>query len=276
MNVIPPDTDELLWEVARDPHSATAEQFRARYPELVAELDKRAEMLRGLRHARRGPGDEIPEPRVLAGRNPMISMPRWSVGVAATLLLFSIGLAFMAVFNRPQAAAEDAAVATSLEVQPSESRAVTDADQSEKNVENRDRPQMQGINEENRGSIGSPVPFARPPFERSVTIQEQSVSLTNAIQAITAQAGISVTVAPGFEDKAVTVQFKDVPALVALRTLGSQNGFRVVEQGNAEVLIIPENSSTTPLLVDPQREQSNGPPTRSSTGGLPSLPPAGN
>jgi len=41
MNVIPPDTDELLWDVAREPESPAAEQFRARYPELNDELARR-------------------------------------------------------------------------------------------------------------------------------------------------------------------------------------------------------------------------------------------
>jgi hypothetical protein len=267
MNVIPPDTDELLWDVAREPESPAAEQFRARYPELNDELARRAAMLGGLKAARRGPGDDIPEPRVLSQRQPMISMPRWTIGVAAALFVFSIGLAFMAVVQNRTMPAETPALAGEANAGPP--RISSHADQSNSTQELA-IPQER-LDQGNTGSVGRPGPVAPPPFEKLVSMSESSISLTNALNTLAAQAGIQITFAPGIEDRAVTVQFRDLPALTALKTLGQQNGLRVLEQSRTSVLVVPENGGTQPTLQEPTSgmQPSSQAPNRS----MPTLPP---
>lgn len=267
MNVIPPDTDELLWDVAREPNSPAAEQFRARYPELNEELDRRAAMISGLKSARRGPGDDIPEPRVLARHQPMISMPRWSIGIAAALLVFSIGLAFMAVVQNRTQPAETTATSADANAGPPRISSYTDPNNATQEV----RIPGEQIDQQNAGSIGRPGPVAPAPFERLVSMNESSISLTNALNSLAAQAGIEITLAPGIEDRAVTVQFRDLPALRALKTLGEQNGLRVLEQSRTSVLVVPENSGTQPTLQEPSSsmQRSSQAPNRS----MPTLPP---
>ena len=110
MSPLPEDRDELLWELARDPLSEAAQQYRQRYPEDVAELESRAAMLGKLTAAKPIPPAIIPAPHVLLEKpTPEVRMPRWSLGVAAALLVFSLALGYYAVTRpQPQTLATDA------------------------------------------------------------------------------------------------------------------------------------------------------------------------
>ncbi|MEJ5170061.1 MAG: hypothetical protein WHU10_03650, partial [Fimbriimonadales bacterium] len=94
----------------------------------------------------------------------------------------------------------------------------------------------------------------RPPQPRSETeqmsplsVRLEKVPLSTALQAIAQQAGLRVTLAPGFEriDATVDVDLAQVRPMEAFETLGRTYGFTAFYQGNREVLVIPAPSTGT-------------------------------
>jgi hypothetical protein len=273
MSPLPEDRDELLWELARDPLSEAAQQYRQRYPEDVVELENRAAMLGKLTAAKPIPPAIIPAPHVLLEKpTPEVRMPRWSLGVAAALLVFSLALGYYAVTRpQPQTLATDAG-------RPSIS-ATGDSNMEGAPMSGDRKLQSQGMGQgspEGMDPAGGtapgttnqvptgPQPLAptqpADPTMLPITIQDEGTSLRSVIEQIGSAAGLDIEFAPGFTDGPVSVRYVNVPAMTILKTLGQSNGFTPLNQGNRKVLIVPATDPNAPVLQDPNMGTGQGLP----------------
>lgn len=268
MSMLPEDRDELMWELARDPLSDAAQQYRQRYPEDTAELDSRAAMLGKFTAAKPVGPAIIPAPHVLLEKpTPEVRMPRWSLGVAAALLVVSMALGYMAL-NRPQ----PQALAT--ESGPRTLDAAAEGQSMDKNAETGER-RVQGTSSGSPEGVdpnvapGSsnqvptgPQPLApvqpADPTMLPITIQDEGTSLRSVIEQIGMAAGLSIEFAPGFTDSPVSVRYVNVPAMTILKTLGQSNGFTPLNQGDRKVLIVPTTDPNAPVLQDPNMGNGAG------------------
>jgi hypothetical protein len=251
---VPREIDELMWAVAEDGRESTIDQFNSRYPEFEGELEKRRHMVGSLKGSR--PHAELPRfvPRQQVrsfGPSRLVV-----VGVAA-LVLASVTLATYAtmqivngkrsapapvdgpeiVFNPPQFDNDP------IPVEPDKSTAPMQPDEVQP---------LQETSQVNDIYMGR------------ITIQSSDVSLEQAIKDMVAQAGLYVTIAPGFEDKRIRVSFVEQPLFDVLQELGQHFGFTAFKQGSAEILIVPaldqnpRNTIAGPGSTSPVETTSGG------------------
>ena len=224
---IPREMDELMWSVAEaDDPQATAE-FGERYPDLRVEMTKRLKMVRGLKGSR---------PRSRAERFvPVQTVRRFgptklAVAGVTALVLVSVGFASYAVFQITRKQDSNTAPigpAASIDL-PSGFVAPDDA------VE----PLEMNPDRTSGGDANAAVPITDL-FQNLVTISEPRILLTDAIRAVAVQAGVTITIAPGFQDLYIRIEYIDAPAKQVLADMGRVFGFTAMQQNARSALIIP-------------------------------------
>ncbi|HAY14779.1 MAG TPA: hypothetical protein PLB31_03400 [Fimbriimonadaceae bacterium] len=269
MSMLPEDRDELMWELARDPLSEAAQQYRQRYPEDVAELESRASMLGKFTAAKPVGPAIIPAPHVLLEKpTPEVRMPRWSLGVAAALLIVSMALGYMAI-TRPQP--QNLAIESGpRSLQATENQAKDTADESgERRIQGTNSGTPEGVDPNVAPGSNNTVPTGPQPLAPvqpadptmlPITIQDEGTSLRSVIEQIGMAAGLTIEFAPGFTDSPVSVRYVNVPAMTILKTLGQSNGFTPLNQGDRKVLIVPATDPNAPVLQDPNMGTGQGLP----------------
>lgn len=269
MSMLPEDRDELMWELARDPLSDAAQQYRQRYPEDTAELESRAAMLGKFTAAKPVGPAIIPAPHVLLEKpTPEVRMPRWSLGVAAALLVVSMALGYMAYTRpQPQTLATDSGP---RRLQAAEDQAKdAAASGGERKIEGTTNGSPEGVDPNVAPGTSNQVPTGPQPLAPvqpadptmlPITIQDEGTSLRSVIEQIGLAAGLSIEFAPGFTDAPVSVRYVNVPAMTILKTLGQSNGFTPLSQGDRKVLIVPTTDPNAPVLQDPNMGNGQGLP----------------
>ncbi len=186
---IPPEIDEMLWATAESSEERVVQEFERRYPQYRAELARRRAMLEALRKAR---PREFPTRRVspLARDRtpPRISLLRfWWVPVAA---VFLVGVAVASywltkgIIPSPASQAPEREALSLPSVSPSP---------SEKREEMQPVPQAPR-NAQAPGSV--PRPFTPAPDAPRVVLPLKGMSLHRALEEVSRQAKITVTIMP--------------------------------------------------------------------------------
>lgn len=224
---IPREMDELMWSVAEaDDPEATAE-FGERYPDLRIEMTKRLKMVRGLKGSR---------PRSRAQRFVPVQTVRQfgptklAVAGVVALVLFSVGFASYAVFQITQKPdSQDEPFEQTVATDPPSGFVAPDDAVEPLEVNPGRTP---GDDLENAALVSDL-------FLNLVTISEPRMLLTDAIRAVEVQAGVTITIAPGFQDLYIRIEYIDAPAKQVLADMGRVFGFTAMQQNARSALIIP-------------------------------------
>lgn len=232
---VPREIDELMWEIAEVKDGALETQFTARYPGFVEELQKRKAMVADLKGSKPTREHEIfvPSKEVrYMGPNKI------AVVLASSLMLASVVFATYATMRYFGSRRIDEPIIPPT-MPPVEEALIQKQPAPEPVFE-------EGIPES--GSLGAqdgqPEIIQRPtPFMTLVSVSSENTSLSDVINNIASQAGITLTIAPGFEDKTIFILYENQPAIGILNDLGRRYGFTAFTQGKSEVLVIPARGS---------------------------------
>ncbi len=237
---IPPDLSEKLWQLTESQDAKAIEAFLKKHPELKSEFNARSKMINGIKGSR-PEQSKASKGRFMPSPKPLSSGPnRLGAAVAATILVAG------AVF---------ATVGTL------------------KYIENTTAPQkplnINQVHNMTAGGDGTPQPKQELPLiennppvandpasvqpleatravDRPVTIVAKSIKLSSALNDIGLQAGIRLNSAPGMPDPEITLDFRDVPAIQVLQSLGQQFGFTPMTESQNSVLLIPARDPNSP------------------------------
>lgn len=254
MNV-PREIDELMWEIAESHDETIEKQFVARYPMYVAELDMRRKLIGDLKGSRptREPAIFVPSAEV---RN--FGASRLTVAFMAAILVASFGFASYATVRFLTSRNPEAPI-----VPPTKTYEAPPAQFSQTPIEAEPQFLPKSNSEEVVG--GEPLSAQQTdPYLRKVTLRSEKTTLVDVINEIGAQAGLTITVAPGFVDRTIFIIYEDQPAIGVLNDLGRKYGFTPFEQGNQEILVIPARGSGSIKetgaagVANEIKEESNG------------------
>ncbi|MBX3110852.1 MAG: hypothetical protein KF857_02490 [Fimbriimonadaceae bacterium] len=231
---LPPAIDAAMWELAESNDQAALDAFVARYPEYMQELTQRVRMVRGLKGLK--PANKAKERFVpVSDPLPMPTTNRWAVPVAATLVLGSLVFATVSVTRWMDAQNRAKEVVTHqnppLQVMPPKDKApvVGQAEVVPKNG--------------GTGPVQDPVPpqpeRPKTPWDVPVTISSDRTTLMAALQAVAAQAGISLEFGPGMPDIDIQADYRQQPAKLVMQDMGKNFGFTVLQQTQNTGLVIP-------------------------------------
>ena len=224
---LPEDIDRLLWEVAESQDPAAFDDFEKRFPQLVIELGKRIKLVRELRDARDTGDPKKPVPHFDRREPaPTIRLTPALVGMCV-FALAAVGLGAYSITthyvnNRPP------------EVVPLLTPAL---------------PSVPPV------VIGKPSPTSppgyiannpTPPPSQQVPeymkprdFSADRLKLQVALQAVAESGGLSIEFAPNTPNPEIKLQYIGMSSLDIMKDLGVRFGFTAFDQGNHEVLIVP-------------------------------------
>ena len=225
---IPREMDELMWSVAEaDDADATAE-FGERYPDLRIEMTKRLKMVRDLKGSRpRSRAERFVPVQTIRHFGPS----KLAVAGITALVLFSVGFASFAVLQitqRPEPGPSE----SEQTPEPSSSFGASTSDGSKLGP-------LELNPDLRRGTESATPEPVNDLFQNLVTISEPRMLLTDAIRAIADQAGITITIAPGFQDLYIRIEYINAPAKQVLADMGRAFGFTAMQQNGRSALIVP-------------------------------------
>jgi hypothetical protein len=245
---IPREIDEAMWRLAESRDPEALEAFVERYPDFKVEMTQRLKAMDRLRQAK---------PQAEAGRFRAPVAPAappqralWAVGALAAASLVFAGYVIGGGFERrPEPQPTTAATGPSDAAGPSPAT-VTDPGQPSVSGSTAG-PQAPAGPPPDQGSDRPPI-VPVDPFDRLVTVQVESGTLSSVLDQVAAQAGIRLLRAPGFVDEQIQANYVDLPARQVLADLGQAYGFTVVQQEGAEALVIPAlDQNQGPVTVPP-------------------------
>lgn len=225
MKPIPRDIDELMWAIADKPTDAALADFEVRFPEFRGELGRRLSMVRSLRSSH--PQAPVPSmPKFLP--RPQSPNRVWPMALAAVVLATIGFTATRTLFTSPPAVPEKPPVTQVNNNLPPGAQSATT---------------MSGIDVVDNGTqppAVNPVQSKpEPPPYTTLGVRIKGVPVSTALQAIAAQAGISVEIAPGLSEDLIDVDFNGLTAPQMFEQLGTQHGFTALEQEYKRFLIVP-------------------------------------
>jgi len=270
---LPPELKELLWETLDSDNQELREKLIARRPELEPELESAEKMSDALRAARPAPPASLPLPVCLAPSG-WRALPRFAqfASGAAVLVAVAFGANAILTLNRtpqPETAATQAISPSSVTARETQSAGAASEPQTQST------PPTAGTGPV--APANTPPIVAPPsPIQTPVTINVENTSLQAVLRDIATQAGLSLTLAPGLANPAVTIQYSGVPAEVIFSTLGQRFGFTAIPQGERDLLILPAREQNQPMLNPeggraPQDIPTRQSPPRESDGTLPAI-----
>lgn len=238
MSHIPPEINDLMWQIAESQDDKAIEQFHERYPAYRAELMSRMTMVRGIKGSR--PVEIKSKTRFLPTPQRLNSdPPRWVAFVAATFLLAAGVFATLGTLRFVESQNAPPTVVSGGLDNISASNGTTGSTNVQ--PENTDKPDatVPDVGDE------QPVKPASP-MDKRVTIVAKNISLDNALNDIAVQAGIRLESAPGMPDIIIQLDFRDIPALEVLQALGRSFGFTPMIQTPNSALLIPARDPNSP------------------------------
>ena len=234
MKEVPPEIDALMWSLAENGGPLAIEEFETRHTRYGPELARRIRMVAELREA----GRATSRRPAFTPRTPRVTpASHGAVAAAAGLAILAVGVVAYVV------ASGGARTPTASVAAPPSPIPISRVTPTPTPPPRRNEPKS------------SPAPeAARPPeptpdylTPRDVRIED--TALTAAIRLVAAGGGLRVTVAPGFEDRQVTLDYRGLNTVDTLKAMGDEYGFSVMEEEDGHVLVLPtRDSSATPRI----------------------------
>jgi hypothetical protein len=94
-------------------------------------------------------------------------------------------------------------------------------------------------------TIQEPKPEKPADYTKPRDVRIEDTDLTTAITLVAQGSGLQVTVAPGFKDRRVSLDYRGLSAFDILRAMGEQYGFTVFQESEDHVLVVPARSEDT-------------------------------
>ena len=227
---VPPEIDRLMWAVAESPTDSAVLEFGSRYPDHRAELMKRMNMVRELKHEVRPSDDAHRElPRFQPKPPAPPGMPNgWPVAVSlAALALGTLAYAGYAVSRAPKAVPPPAPPVVNLAppVPP-------------KIVYSTAPPSLSPENEQ-PAPPPTPVDTTAAYLKPRAKVSFKDVSLMDALTMLSAESGMKLIIGPGFQDEKISLDYADRSTLEILLDLAKQYAFTVSDEGSGNFLVLP-------------------------------------
>lgn len=261
---IPPEIDQTMWGIAESGSDAAADQFRGRHPEYATELDKRLEMVRGLKKS--SPvGRQPKNDRVPAFRNPRLARPAptsprlpWAIGGLGLSLAVLAAVLFWPAPTAPVQKVTPTGSVAGTRTAPSEPPASNPSPPAGTQGGSGTIDPGPGTNPNaapTGTSAGSGLAPA-PPQLQPQDFRFREAKLSDALRMIAAQGALQIQFLPNFVDSTVEIDLPQRTPIGALQELGKQYGFTPFDQGNGTVIIVPARESPTIERGSPGPESS--------------------
>ncbi|GMV88680.1 MAG: hypothetical protein AMXMBFR81_16110 [Chthonomonas sp.] len=246
----PQHLSSLMWVIAESQDRQGLAEFAAKHPEFAEEMNKRFAMVSGLRGSRPGHIRQTHVPPFKRRPVEQPAAPRW-VWAAAFVGLCALGYASYELAKSYAGPPPTKPVA--------EVRTPAAGGQGFENV-TPPQPTLSGSQNPGASQAHDQTQQGAPDNLRSVELTD--VDLRTALQAIAAQTGYQIELAPGFPEKHLArVSYTQLTGLDMLRDMGARLGFTVFEQERNRLLLVPAVDPAAPTgrpLGDVQ-ESSPGP-----------------
>jgi hypothetical protein len=231
---IPPEVDGLMWGVAENPTDKAVEEFVVRFPNQRAELMKRINMVRDLKHQVK-PAD--PLHRELPRFHPTPPGPTgppagWPIAAGLGVLALAT-LAFAGYsFSRPQPAPPPPVPKVNLEppTLPPVNYVTPGPPPSQPLTPPTTQPTQ---------PTSAPVDNTPTYMKPQETVAFKDESLVNVLTMLTAASGMHAIIGPNFQDQKVTFTYHNKSAVEVLLDLSKQYAFTVSDEGGGNFLILP-------------------------------------
>jgi hypothetical protein len=237
MKGIPPEIDALMWQLAENGNPVAQAEFEARHTRYGPELTRRIRMVGELRQA----GKAVTARPTFTPRPARVVPPsRWAVGAAVGLAVVAVAaVTFVATTSgeKPSVSAPKPQVVHQEPTTPSQAQKPNPVTSPPKDLvtSNEDR-QPEEPNPENASDYLKP---------RDIHLED--ASLTAAITLVAEKSGLEVTLAPGFKDRRVSLDYRGQNAIEILREMGEQYGFTIFQESEGHLLAVPARSDETSL-----------------------------
>jgi hypothetical protein len=238
-----------MWVIAESQDRQGLAEFVAKHPEFAEEMNKRFAMVSGLRGSRPG---HIRQTHVPPFRRRPVeppAAPRW-VWAAAFVGLCALGYASYEL-AKAYAGPPPTKPVTEVRIPAAGSQGFDPATPQQ--------PTLSG-SQNSGGRLYDPVRPGASDNLRSVELTD--VDLRTALQAIAAQTGYQIELAPGFPEKHLArVSYTQLTGLEMLRDMGARLGFTVFEQERNRLLLVPavDPAAPTGRPLGDVRESPSGP-----------------
>lgn len=245
---IPADVERLMWLVAESNDPAAIADFENRFPAFRTELAVRRRMVADLKGAKSHAGTDY---RIPAFQPRATSATGTKKGTWILVGVAFAGLAFASYSITRMAAREPVAPP---KVEPVVTTPVKLPETTINAPSNKPYPPIA------RGTEDQQVPpnqtQTAPPTENLKDLKLSNTSLVAALKMIGEMAGYRVEIAPGFEDKTVSIDYSQVTTADMLQDMGRRFGFTAFDQGDRSIIIVPavDNSGASDEPTGIQRQ----------------------
>ena len=238
MKGVPPEIDTLLWRLAEDGSPVAREEFETRHARYGPELSRRIKMVEELRAAGKTAARRPAfTPRPLRASPPSV----WTIGSAMALTVFAVGAIAYVVASggeRPQKVGIERPPSVPPRVAQIPERPVSN---TRKEVPSPESPPI---------AQNTPPSGPQPDYLTPRDVRIAGTNLATAIQLVAQGGGLRVTVAPGFEDRRVTLDYRGLNTVETLKAMGEEYGFSVLDEEEGHILVIPvrQNGQSAPRI----------------------------
>jgi hypothetical protein len=250
MSQIPADLDQTMWEIAERSDQKAAGDFSEKFPDLAASMAARMQMVNGMKDMRGALAlSFVPpfKPKFMYKPKPLwVRYGPMVLGLAALA-----GASFYITQNMLTPLPTSDALNPRASVVPKTLQA----------------PPVELPRDPGTPNMESPQPFGKEVSEDVPTkhVTMSNVKLQDAITAIAKQGNLTVEpLAADFPNPLVKVDLTGKPGLEILQQLGQKEGFKVIEDGNGQVIILPGADDVTPAAA-PTTADSSKPPAAGSS-----------
>lgn len=236
MKGIPPEIDALMWRLAEEGGPVAQAEFEARHARYGPELTRRIRMVAELRQA----GKTVPVHRPTFTPRPVrvAPTPRWAVFGSVALAVVAVGaISYVAASagEKPKAPVVQQNPPTP---EPSNPAPVNETPKLP--IE----PKTPVVVDNT--PVETPDEKPTPDYLKPRDVKIADTNLTAAIMLVGQGAGLQVTVAPGFEDRKVSLDYRGLNAIDTLHAMGEQYGFSVLQEEEGHILVVPARPDQPP------------------------------
>lgn len=225
---VPPEIDELMWQIAEADEPAAYAEFEARYPEFIQEMSKRTEMVRSLKGSR--PAHAVRKRDRFMPSRQVQSRPvsAWALALVGVAAMAGVSFATYGVVKY---------VESQNPVKPT----IIVQNPPAQTPQNTNLPTTTGGTPQTTPDNAQQPPPQEPvdPFDTPVTVIADRTSLQEALYSIATQAGVTLELAPEFPNTEISIDYRGLPAIQVLRDMGRNFGFTPFVQTRNSALLIP-------------------------------------
>ncbi len=236
---IPREIDELMWSVVEHDDEQTIEDFGNRYPDYRVELAKRVRLVRDLKGSRPAAKPPVFKPVKEVRR---LGPSRLAIAGVTTLVIASIGFAAYSVafiYDQRQQEANKPNDNTTI-IMPQGNLAQPTGQGNENALqpsETDNRPLVQQ-GDDNRQEFD--------PLMVPVSLEEPDIMLSDLVGKISLSTGITINLAPGFQDARLVARYVGSPLIYVVRDLGQNFRFTPLVQTSTSILLVPAVDPNAP------------------------------